>query len=133
MNIYQVNVSYSRQTGEDNPGKVREAYLTDGINCSDAEKKVLEFIEPYIFQGECDTPQIRKRQFFDIVKSPGENWYEVKAELIETCEDKEIRKKQTFLVRAEGIRDALDVFADHLITLDHETISVKKSSIVDVL
>lgn len=133
MNFYQVNVAYSRQTGEDNPGKVREAYLTEGVNCSDAEKKVLEFIEPFIFQGDCDTPQIRKRQFYDIVCQSGENWYEVKAEFIETCEDKEIRKSNTLLVQADCLKDALIATDKHLAAIDHEITSIKLSAIVDVL
>lgn len=43
MNYYQVNVSYERQTGDDNPGKVKESFLVAGAaTCGDAEKAVMK-------------------------------------------------------------------------------------------
>lgn len=65
MNYFQVDVRYERRTGEDNPAKVKESYLVCGTaTCGDAEKVVMDEIKPFVF-GECDTPKIQRRRFFD--------------------------------------------------------------------
>ncbi len=134
MIFYEVKVNYTRQTGEDNPGKVREAYLVESINCSNAESRTIEFIEPYIF-GDLETPQIKKRQFFEILPLSGsEYWYEGKVELI-TIEDSGEEKRHTvnILVQANGFTEALTRFKDAMNGYDCEIIGLKKSAIIEVL
>ena len=47
--MYEIKVNYLRQTGEDNPGTVKETYLVDGATPSDAEKRLMDEIKPFIF------------------------------------------------------------------------------------
>ena len=44
MNFFLINITYQRQTGEDNPGKVKETYVVESINPSNAEARLLEEI-----------------------------------------------------------------------------------------
>ena len=67
MNYFQVNVKYDRQTGENNPGSVKEIYLVKAETCSDAERIVLDEIKPFIF-GDCETPKIQKKSYFELFK-----------------------------------------------------------------
>lgn len=135
MYFYQVNVVYERQISEDNPGEVKENYLVEAMTCSDAEKQVLNEIKPYLF-GECETPQIRKRLFFDIFPDESkEQWFEAKVELI-TIEDngKEARRAVKMLIQADDIYSALkELKYEYLTAYDCEIISIAKSQIVDII
>lgn len=134
MILNEVKVNYTRQTGEDNPGKVREAYLVESVSCSDAEQQVTEYLEPYIF-GDFEAPQIRKRQFFDVFDNrSGDFFYEAKVEMITIDGEKETRKAVNILIKADDITDALrDLHYDYLKNYDCEIISIKKSAILELL
>ncbi len=132
--MYEVKVSYTRQTGEDNPGKFKETYLAESVNCSGAEQRVMNEIAPFVFGGDVEAPQIRKRLFFDIFPDGGENWYEAKVEMIVVGGDHESRKPVTMLIQADTIDGAVEeLHYKHLTGYDHEVISVKKSAIIEVL
>lgn len=133
MILNEVKVNYTRQTGEDNPGKVKETYLVASVNCSEAEQKTIEEIKPFVF-GDLETPQIRKRQFFDIFKNDGkENWYEAKVEMIIIDGDKETRKAVTILVQENTISNALQSLKFNLESYDCEIVSIKKSAVLDII
>lgn len=133
MNYYQVNLNYERQTGEDNPARVKEAYLAEAISCADAENRVIEHVKPFIF-GECEAPAVKKRQFFDIFPSKdGDYWYEAKVEMIVVDDDKEIRKAVNILIQAETIYEGLVSLLERMKSYDCEIIGIKKSQIVDTL
>lgn len=134
MNYYQVNVSYDRQTGEDNPGKVKEAYLVATENASDAENRVMEEIKPFIF-GECETKQIKKRSFFNefINNECNDYYYEAKVEMITIEGETETRKAVSILVSAGDFKDALLYLMLGTNCYDCEIISLKKSPITDIL
>lgn len=134
MNFYQVNVSYDRQTREDNPGKVKETYLVDTENASDAENCVMEEIKPFIF-GECETKQIKKRSFFEVFlyKKCLDFYYEAKVEMITIEGESETRRAVPILVLAGNFNDALACLVQNLSDYDCEIISLKKSAITDTL
>lgn len=133
MNFYEVKAVYEKQTGEDNPAKVKETYLVEAVNCADAEKQVMDEIKPFVF-GDCETPQIRKRHLFDIFPGYGDNWYEARVEMI-TCEDdKEFRKAVKVLVQDNTIDGALkELHYKHLASRDCEILSIAKSPVLDIL
>jgi len=138
MILNEVKINYTRQNGGDEPAKVRETYLVQSVNCSEAEAKAIEEIKPFVFGGEIDTPQIRKRSIFDIFpaeKSSGnEQWFEAKVEMIVVDGDREIRKGVTILVEEGSIEDALDNLKyGFLKEYDCEVISIKKSPILAII
>lgn len=134
MNYFQVNVQYERQTGEDNPGRVKEAYLVNATTCGEAEKAVLDEIKPFIF-GDCETPKIQKKSYFELfVDSPDcDFYYEAKVELIIVDGEKELRKPVNILVLANNIKDALITLLSNLASYDYEVIGIKKTGITDIL
>lgn len=133
MIFHQVNVTYEKQTGEDNPGKVKETYLVNAVNCADAEQQVMDEIKPFVF-GDVSTPQIRVRQFFDVFPGDGENYYEAKVEMITIDGDKETRKAVKILVQDRTIDDALrELHYRHLAGYDCEILSIAKSPIIEVM
>lgn len=133
MVFHQVNVAYERQTGEDNPGKVKETYLVEAVSCADAELQVLEEIRPFIF-GDCDVPQVRKRLFFDVFPSEGKTlWFEAKVELITIDGDRETRKAVKFLIQEDSIHQALKELKFKLSGYDCDIISIAQSPIIEVM
>lgn len=134
MNYFQVNVNYDRQTGEDNPGRVKESYLVPAVTCGEAENAVLERIKPMLF-GDCETPKIQKKSYFDLfMDSPDcDIYYEAKVEMIVIDGDKELRKPVKILVFAKNIRTAIHRLLSNLANYDCEVISIKKTGITDIL
>lgn len=134
MNYFQVNVNYDRQTGEDNPGRVKEAYLVNAATCGEAEKAVLDEIKPFIF-GDCKTPKIQKKSYFELfADSPDcDIYYEAKVEMIVVDGEKEYRKAVNILVFANNIKNALTSLLSNLAKYDCEVIGIKKTGITDIL
>jgi len=133
MLFYEIKVNYQRQTGEDNPNKVKETYLVEGLNCADVENRLMDEIKPFIF-GDCEVPSCKKVQFFDIFpKDGGEYWYKGRVEMITIDGDKETRKAVSVLVQANMLDDAVHALKQLLGTYDCEIISVAKSPIMDVI
>ncbi len=81
MKLFEIKVNYERQTGEDNPGLVRETYLVDSVNPSNAETILMDELKPFIFGG-LEVEHITNRNFFEIFTDLGaDNWYKARVEL----------------------------------------------------
>lgn len=133
MIFYEIKVNYQRQTGEDNPGNVKETYLVEGLNCADVENRLMDEIKPLIF-GDCEVPSCKKVQLYDLITSPeGDRWFKGRVEMI-TVEDsgKEKRKAVTILVQASSIEHALKNLKTHLNSMDCEIINIARSPIMEV-
>ena len=137
MIAYQVNLDYERQTGEDNPGRVKESYLVEAALPSEAETIVLKEVAPFIF-GDCQVQKIQKRQFFDVFRLEEDaagvpEWFEAKVEMITVDGDRETRKAVNMLVEDSNIHYALKSLKRKLDSYDCEIISIKKSPILELL
>ena len=108
MIFHEIKVSYDRQTGEDNPGKVKEVYLIDGaVSFADAENCLMEEIKPFIF-GDCEVQSCKRSQFFETFPNEGgEYWYKARVEMITIDGEKEVRKNVAMLVQANTLDDAV--------------------------
>ena len=133
MLLYEIKVDYQRQMGEDNPGRVKETYLVEGLNCADVETRLMEHIKPFVF-GDCEVPSCKKTQIRELFTSPeADRWFKARVELI-TIEDsgKETRKAVNMLQQATTIDHALKNLKEHLQGYDCEIISIAKSPILEV-
>ena len=134
MIFHEIKVSYDRQTGEDNPGKVKEIYLIDGaVSFADAENCLMEEIKPFIF-GDCEVQTCKRSQFFEVFPNEGgEYGYKARVEMITIDGEKETRKNVSVLVQANMLDDAVFALKQALKSYDCELISIAKSPIVDIL
>lgn len=135
MLYYEIKVNYERQTGENNPGGVKETYLVQGFTPTDVEKRLMDDIKPYIM-GDVEVPSCKKVQYYDIVTSDGSNdvWYKARVEMITVEESgKETRKKVSILVQGESIQQAMTRLSAYLNSLDCEIVSITRSPIMDVI
>ena len=134
MIYHEIKVKYDRQTGEDNPGKVKETYLIDGaVSFADAENCLMEEIKPFIF-GDCEVQSCKRSQFFETFPNEGgEYWYKARVEMITIDGEKEVRKNVAMLVQASTLDDAVFALRQALKSYDCELISMAKSPIMDIL
>lgn len=135
MIYHELKVKYERQTGEDNPGAVKEVYLVDGaVTFADAENCVLHEVQPFIFGGECEVQSCKKSQYFEIFPNEGGAfWYKARVEMITVDGDKETRRTVSVLVQANMLDDAVFALKQGLNSYDCEIISVAKSPVTDIL
>lgn len=134
MILYEVKVAYDRQGSEDAMRKVRELYLVEAINMSDAEKQVTDEITPYIFAGEMEMQHCRKVQYADIFNDPNaEKWYKGRVELIYIDNDKETRKTVSILAAANSVKEADHLIREKMAQQDFEIISIARTAICDFL
>ena len=134
MIFHEIKVNYERQTGEDNPGKVKETYLVDGaVSFADAENCLMAEIKPFIF-GECEVQSCKRSQYFDTFPNEGgAYWYKARVEMISIDGDKETRANKAVLVQANLLDDAAFALKQAMSNYDYELISIAKTPIVDIL
>lgn len=134
MIFYEIKISYTRQTGEDNPAAVKETYLVEGLTCADVENRLIEDIKPLI-SGEWEVKSCKQVQFYDLIPNPeGDRWYKARVEMI-TIEDngKETRKAVSIYVQAGNVTEANKTLHQALSNLDCEVVSITRSPILEVL
>jgi len=134
MIFHEIKVHYDRQTGEDNPGKVKEVYLVqDAVSFADAENCLMAEIKPFIF-GDCEVQNCKRSQYFEVFpNTDGEYWYKARVEMITIDGEKETRKNVSVLVQANTLDDAVFALKQALKSYDCELISIAKSPIMDIL
>jgi len=133
MIFYEIKISYTRQTGEDNPAAVKETYMVEGLTCADVENRLIEEIKPFI-SGEWEVKNCKQVQFYDLLpNSDGDRWYKARVEMI-TVEDngKETRKAVSIYVQANNISEANKALNQALNHLDCEVVSITRSPILEV-
>lgn len=133
MIFYEIKISYTRQTGEDNPAAVKESYMVEGLTCADVENHLIEEIKPFI-SGEWEVKSCKQVQFYDLITNPeGDRWYKARVEMI-TIEDsgKEKRKAVSIYVQASNITEANKSLQKELTNVDCEVVSITRSPILEV-
>lgn len=133
MNYFEVQVVYTRQTGEDNPCTVKESYLVESLTPSSAENRVIEELKPLI-SGSFEVLRIIQRKFYDYIpNSEGDNWYKARVEMI-TIEDsgREARKGVVMYVQSVSVKDAVKALLKRLEQCDCELVSIAKTPILDL-
>lgn len=133
MNYFEVQVVYTRQTGEDNPCTVKESYLVESLTPSSAENRVIEELKPLI-SGSFEVLRIIQRKFYDYIpNSEGDNWYKARVEMI-TIEDsgREARKGVVVYVQSVSVKDAVKALLKSLERFDCELVSIAKTPILDL-
>ena len=133
MNFFEVQVVYTRQTGEDNPCTVKESYLVESLTPSNAENRVIEELKPLI-SGSFEVLRIIQRKFYDYIpNSEGDNWYKARVEMI-TIEDsgREARKGVVMYVQSVSVKDAVKALLKSLEKCDCELVSIAKTPILEL-
>ena len=108
---FECKIKYEKQQDNGALKKVSEPYLVDALNFTEAERRIIEEIAPFM-TGEFQVSDIKRARFaelFEATEESADKWY--KAKLIYTTidESKGVEKKtsQIILVQAGTFHDAL--------------------------
>lgn len=118
--------------------KVSEPYIVDALSFTEAEKRFLEYIEPFM-SGEFEVKAVKRANYSEIVSATDEEadkWYKVKVAFITLDEKTGVEKKSTqnMLMQASDLRDAVKRFDKHMegTLADYEISAVSETAIMDV-
>lgn len=117
---------------------ITEAYLVDALSYTEAERRFLEKIRPFM-HGEFEVDSITRVKISDIFfndKESADKWYKCKLSFI-TVDEKngaEKRSNAFFFVQASDLRDAIKYLDKQMkgILGDYEIIAVQETLIMDV-
>lgn len=118
--------------------KVSEPYIVDALSFTEAEKRFLEYIEPFM-SGEYEVKAVKRANYSEIVSATGEDadkWFKAKVAFITLDEKTGVEKKsaQNMLVQASDLRDAVKRLDKHMegTLADYEISAVSETAIMDV-
>lgn len=135
---FECKVRYDKSMEDGKIKKVTEVYLVDALSFTEAERRFLEEITPFM-SGDFEVSDIKKAKITELAESNDGNadrWFRCKVAFI-TLDEKtgaEKRTVQTDLVQAIDLRDAVKNL-DKLMsgTLgDYVIVSVAESPIIDI-
>ena len=118
--------------------RVTEAFMVDALTFTEAERRFLEEMEPYV-SGDFEVADIKKSRLSELFESNDGNddrWYKAKVAFITIDEKTAVEKRtnQNFLVQAQNLKTAvLNLEKGMAGTMgDWELISVAETAIQDI-
>lgn len=138
MEWFECKVKYDKTMENGLIKQVTEAYLVDALSFTEAERRFLEEIEPFM-SGEYMVTDIKRAKIAELFESNdglADRWFKCKVAFI-TLDEKtgaEKRANQMMMVQAIDLRDAIksldkameDTLGDYVI------VSVAETAIMDV-
>ena len=135
---FECKVRYDKTMENGQIKKVTEAYLVDALSFTEAEKRFLEEIEPFM-SGEFTVIDIKRARIAELVESidsQDDRWFKTKVAFISLDEKTGVEKRttQTILVQAAELREAVKNLDEWMKgTLgDYVIVSVAETPLIDV-
>lgn len=117
---------------------VSEPYLVEACSFTDAEKRFIEEITPYM-SGDFEVKAVKKCKIADMFTTEdpeADKWYKAKLSFITLDENHGVEKRttHTMMVQAAGFHDALKRLDEGMkgTTADYEITSIAETRIMDV-
>lgn len=138
MMLYECGVRYERTMQNGLSKKVTELYLVDALSFTEAEKRIIQEMVPYI-PGEFDVVTIKRTNYSEIVENGADSadkWFKAKLMFVTFDEKTSKEKKQAvyFIVKASDINNAHTVVVEHMKTtlVDYEIATLDETKIMDL-
>ncbi|MBO7068804.1 MAG: DUF4494 domain-containing protein [Bacteroidaceae bacterium] len=135
---FECKVKYDKTMEDGLIKSTSETYLVDAISFTEAEKRFIEEIEPFM-AGEFVVSDIRRARFAEVMESEDltdDKWFKARVAYITIDEKKGTEKRavQSILVQAKDFRVALKNLDKGMAgTLgDWEIVSITETKIVDI-
>ena len=135
---FECKVRYDKTMENGQIKKVTEAYLVDALSFTEAEKRFLEEIEPFM-SGEFTVTDIKRARIAELVESidsQDDRWFKTKVAFTSLDEKTGVEKRttQTILVQAAELREAVKNLDEWMKgTLgDYVIVSVAETPLIDV-
>lgn len=135
---FECKVRYEKTLENGLVKKVTESYLVDALSFTEAERRFIEEIEPFM-SGEFQVTDIKRAKYaelFETDEDAADRWFKAKVAFITLDEKSGTEKKsnQNMLIQASDLRDAvkrLDKGMESTMA-DYEIASIAETPIMDV-
>lgn len=108
---FECKIRYDKTMEDGKIKKVTETYMVDALTFTEAERRFLEEVEPFM-SGDYEVAGIRKARIAELMESNDGNddrWYKAKVVFITLDEKTAVEKhtSQTMLVQAQDLKTAV--------------------------
>ena len=135
---FECKIRYEKTMENGLVKKVNEPYLVDALSFTEAEKRILEEIAPFM-TGDYQVADIKRANYaelFETVSDSADKWFRIKLVFITLDEKsgKERKTSQNVLVQAADLRGSIDRLDEDMkgSMMDYTIASVTETAIVDV-
>lgn len=135
---FECKIKYEKTMENGLVKKVTEPYLVDAINFTEAEKRIIEEISPFM-TGEFQVSDIKRARFAELFETPEESadrWFKAKLTFITLDEKSGVEKKtsQNVLVQAADLRAAVKRLDEGMkgSMMDYVISSMAETPIMDI-
>ncbi len=135
---FECKIKYEKTMENGLVKKVTEPYLVDALSFTEAEKRIIDEVSPFM-TGEFQVSDIKRAKYAEFFETPEESadrWYKAKLVFITLDEQKGIEKKtsQNVLIQAADLPGAIMRLEDGMkgTTLDFTIASIAETGIMDV-
>lgn len=135
---FECKIKYEKTMDNGQVKKVTEPYLVDAINFTEAEKRIIEEMTPFM-TGEFQVADIKRARYAELFETPGDEadrWFKCKLTFV-TLDEKSGAEKKTsrnVLVQASDLRGAIKRLDEGMkgSMMDYVISSVAETPIMDV-
>lgn len=135
---FQCTIKYEKTLENGLVKKVSEPYLVDAISFTEAEKRIIEEIKPFM-TGIFEVSDIKRAHYAELFESTDESadrFFKAKLQFITLDEKsgKEKKTSQNILVQAADLRDSIQRLNEGMktSTIDYTIASVQETPIMDI-
>lgn len=135
---FECKIKYEKTMDNGQVKKVTEPYLVDAINFTEAEKRIIEEMTPFM-TGEFQVADIKRARYAELFETPGDEadrWFKSKLTFVTLDEKSGAEKKtsQNVLVQASDLRGAIKRLDEGMkgSMMDYVISSVAETPIMDV-
>lgn len=135
---FECKVKYEKTMDDGKVKKVNEPYLVDAISFTEAEKRIIEEIKPFM-TGEFQVSDIKRARYaelFETAEESADRWFKAKLTFITLDEKSGAEKKtsQNVLIQAADLRAAVSRLDEGMrgSMMDYVISSIAETGIMDV-
>lgn len=135
---FECKIKYEKTMENGLVKKVSEPYLVDALSFTEAEKRIIDEITPFM-TGEFEVSDIKRAryaEFFETFEESADKWFKAKLVFITLDEKKGTEKKtsQNVLVQSSDLRAAIARLDEGMkdSMMDYTIASISETPIMDV-
>jgi len=135
---FECKVKFDKTQEDGSIKKVSEPYLVDAISFTEAEKRIIEEMKPFI-SGEfevADIKRVRLAEIFETKEESADRWFKAKLVFVTFDENsgKEKKTSSFVLIQAADLRAALKRLDEGMkdAMLDYTIAELKETPLMDV-
>ncbi len=135
---FECKIKYEKTLENGAVKKVSEPYLVDAISFTEAERRIVEEIKPFMM-GEFQVSDIKRVNYAELFETPedsADKWYKCKLVFITMDEKSGVEKKtsQNVLVQASDLRNAVKRLDEGMkgSMMDYSIANVAETALMDV-